>query len=171
LLYTIDAFADDPVEQLNDAISKGETEKALTVIQAGLDVNKSDKLGRVPIFEACWTNNLVVVKALINAKADVNIKKPDGSTPIMIVPFPKESVDLIKVLIQAGADVNAKSEHGWTPIMGAAQDGAVEVIQLLIAAGADVNAKNARGETALSLAKKFEYSEVVDLLQKAGAKE
>ena len=61
-----------------------------------------------------------MVKALIEAGADVNKARNDGWTPLYSAAS-KGHEAVVKALIEAGADVNKAENDGWTPLYIAAQ--------------------------------------------------
>ena len=56
-------------------------------------------------------NDANIVKAYIDAGADVNAKDIDGGTALMCV-VALGRLNVVKELIKAGADVNAKDNNG-----------------------------------------------------------
>ena len=80
-----------------------------------------------------------IVSAFIRLGADVNARKENGWTALMIA-AQKDHPEVIKALINSGADVNAREENGWTALMIAVQEDHPEVIKALIDGGADINA-------------------------------
>ena len=125
------------------------------------------------------SGNLEIVKAMIEAGADVNVADKDGVTVLMSVVGSSgliggNRLEITRALLSAGADVNAKSKNGGTALMKAASsNGDFEILKELIAAGADINAKNDNGQTALDIAKfeaGFQRDEILKALRAAGAK-
>jgi len=74
------------------------------------------------------------VRALLDAKADVNARKADGGTAL-IVASEKGHKDVVKALIGAKADVSAKATGG-TALFLATKHGFTEVARMLKQAGA-----------------------------------
>ena len=138
-------------------------------------------------------NKLNMIRALIAAGADVNMKEkntPRSQTLLhnMILTggafFLRRAVDIeaLEMLINAGADVNAIMKYGYTPLhlltmsMSVSSVNYLEAIRILIEAGADVNAKDNYGNTPLHLLVanpfrfRFNYSlEAIRILIEAGA--
>ena len=50
--------------------------------EAELDVHARDRYGRTQLHRAAYKGNVETVKALLNARADVNAKDDDGFTPL-----------------------------------------------------------------------------------------
>jgi ankyrin repeat protein len=113
-----------------------------------------------------------VAELLIAKGADVNPKREDGATPLLIAAVAGHK-EVAELLIAKGADVNAKDKKGWTLLQHAVMMSKREIVGLLITKGADVNAKVApidrffNGKTPLDLASK---DEIADLIRKHGGK-
>ena len=60
-----------------------------------------------------------MVRALIEAGADVNKAKDDGVTPLYIATCNGHEA-VVRALIEAGADVNKAKDNGVTPLFIAA---------------------------------------------------
>jgi WD40 repeat protein/uncharacterized protein YecT (DUF1311 family) len=128
----------------------------------------TDKNGKMVVINKSLVGNVEVVRALLAAKADVNVKSnKNGRTALMAASL-FGTVEVVRELLAARADVNAKSNDGGTALMEASRYGNVEVVRELLAAKADVNAKNNDGRTALMEASKG-HDDVVKLLKEAGA--
>lgn len=75
-------------------------------------------------------NNNEIVKALIQAGADVNATTHTGQTVLMIA-VRENDINSVKLLIQAGADVNAKDVFGETALTIANKYKHTEIIDIL----------------------------------------
>jgi tRNA A-37 threonylcarbamoyl transferase component Bud32 len=91
------------------------------------------------------------VKALVTAKADVNLPDQYGYTPLTRV-APRGYEAVIQVLMEAKADVNLLNKDGSTPLTRAASNGYEAVARVLIEAKADVNLPDKNGPTPLTWA-------------------
>ncbi|VUC36282.1 unnamed protein product [Clonostachys rosea] len=84
------------------------------MLKAGVDINAKDKEGCTALHYAVgwWPT---VVRALINAGADSNIIRDDGSTPLHVC----QSIESFRILVEEGkADINHQRESdGKTPIL------------------------------------------------------
>ena len=132
-----------------------------------------------------------VLRSLLAAGAQPEIRSNDGTTPMMAAAgcgrwghwtnTPRASrqpmaEEAFRILIAAGVDVNATNEGDFTALHCAAFSGLNELVQLLVEHGADIDARDWRGRTAYRLAEgakqSFHYQawpEVAALLAELGA--
>ncbi len=125
------------------------------------------------LFEAVSSGNLVSVRRMLAAGAEINSRDREGATLLMLASH-AGNLPMVLALIEAGADVNASDERGWTPLMKAAYNaeldrGFADVAQALIDAGANVEAPIAYGIRPLMLAAGYGETAVVETLLKEGA--
>ena len=106
------------------------------------------------------TSDMVLMKTLMDAGADLNVTTDDHTTPLMMtaglnwhdissVGSDKDSIAMVQLMLDHGADVNAFNDEGLTALHGAAQRGSIAMVNFLLSKGALLNAKNKRGRTAL----------------------
>ena len=132
-----------------------------------------------------------VMRALLDAGADLKLTADDGTTPLMVAsglgrctfnpnitrgarsPSAEAAVTL---LLDRGAAVNAVNQADFTALHGAAMRGLNEVIRILVDRGANINARDFRGRTAFRMAEgskqsfQFQaYSETAEYLESLGA--
>ncbi len=79
---------------------------------------------------AAYQGNVDLVKSLLAAGADVNIKNQEGDTALILAAM-KGHDEVVMVLIDAGADVNIKSNHGLTALSVSEWYGHTEISRLL----------------------------------------
>lgn len=113
---------------------------AAVLIARGAAVNARGHCGQTALDSAAERDNVELVRALLDAGADINAKDKDGATPLLDALQDAESCDfkMARLLIKRGADVNLRGTYGKTPIEQAAQVGAVDIVKLLLAKGARV---------------------------------
>ncbi len=157
--------------------------------------NDADNNRGMPLQQAASHGNLDVVKALVEAGADLNAIDEDGGTALSWAADPGR-FEVIKYLVEHGADVNAGKnalatacenghldiarylidagagieaglgEHDMTPLVAAAINDHRDVVDLLLERGADLHAK---GDFALEWAAQLGKTEMVDYLLSLGA--
>ena len=146
VVYDINKPPDELVDELDGKIRDGEVESAKALARAL--VQRRDDLGFDVVLEATRRGISDVVRALIEAGADLNKAHNDGRTPLyMAAQEGHEAV--VKALIEAGVHVNKTDDDGWTPLYIAAQEGHEAVVKALIEAGPDVNKTDDDGWTPL----------------------
>jgi uncharacterized protein len=139
------------------------------LIKSGINLNiKYSYYGWTALHWAAFHGKLDIVKALINAGADVNAKDNDGWTALHLA-AKYGDLDVVKALINAGADLNVQDNFGRTALHWAARNGKLDIVKALINAGADLNTQTSYDWTALYLAARNGNLDIVKALIDAGA--
>src|SRR5262249_35788187 len=96
---------------------------------------------QTPLIWAAPTGSPELIRALIDAGANVNAQDIQGMSPLMLaVASENQDVAVVKVLLQSGANVNARSARGETALDWAKKFGSRPVIAALEKAGAKAGA-------------------------------
>ncbi|SHN64942.1 ankyrin repeat domain-containing protein [Desulfovibrio litoralis] len=173
LFLYIPAYSSNNEELLLVLSERGDLEGVKKVIANGVDVNATDKNSYTALIKTLTSPyfNPEVMRTLIKAGADVNVKGNDGFTPVMAAAYLVKNPDIINELIKAGANVNAKLNDGQTALMFAMNryDSNYKIIKTLIDAGANVNAKEEKGVTVLMMAADYQPTQIIKELIRAGA--
>tara|TARA_R110000868_G_scaffold355845_4_gene617431 strand:+ start:721 stop:2013 length:1293 start_codon:yes stop_codon:yes gene_type:complete len=110
------------------------------------------KTGGTPLFFAAQMNNLKIVQALINAKADVNRTNSRGLTPLFIACV-KNAKEVSALLLNSGANPNISDTKKQTsPLHIAAERNSIAIMMYLMKAKANINAQTSNGATPLFMA-------------------
>lgn len=118
--------------ELSYAIDENDLETVKQAIKDGASVNEKNVCGIPPLCLAAWGHgNIEVVKALLQAKADIDAKDWDGNTAL----FYPRNAEIAHALIVAGATINIKNKKGETPLSIAKKRGNKEIIKLLTCTG------------------------------------
>ncbi|MEM8523217.1 MAG: ankyrin repeat domain-containing protein [Bacteroidota bacterium] len=144
---------------LMEAIEEGSIRTIESLLDAGADINGSNRNGWTPLIEAADEGNLRIVEFLVSRGANVNAASNIGWTPLMEA-VDEKSLNVVRYLIQKGANVNTATKgefregvgggnyyivhQGWTPLFEAIDEDAVASAELLFKQGADVNASLSR---------------------------
>ena len=109
------AIADKPKIDIQAAIISGNLEVVKQHIEAGTDINMKDQMsGSTPLITAASFGKTAIVKALIDANADLDLKNNEGSTALHSAAFFCR-IEIVQMLLDAGADKNIKNNHAATP--------------------------------------------------------
>ena len=174
------------------ACGTGDLRGATPLWVAAYDMNGARGQAHVfAVMPSATTTGVGVMRALLDAGADLHLTTSDGTTPLMAAAglgpatyTPREprgvrarsSERAVEFLHGAGADINATNEAGFTALHGSAFRGMNEVIEYLVANGADIDARDFRGRTAFRMAEgskqSFQFQtwpETAALLARLGA--
>lgn len=103
-----------PKIDIQTAIMTDNLEVVKQHVAAGTDINKKDQMsGATPLISAVTFGKTNIVKTLIDAKADLNIKNNDGATALHVAAFFCR-VEIVQLLIDVKADKTAKNNFGAT---------------------------------------------------------
>lgn len=132
-------------ERFAAAVGDGNLEAVQLFLQLGQSPNYVDQAGNHQLLLAtqfCANEPVAdrgaIVRALLAAKAEVDTKDQNNSTPLL---WAAQSCDgeTVKALLAAGAKVNNKSKGGATPLMMAKVLNRPEIVAILQKAGGKEN--------------------------------
>ena len=168
------AMPDTDFVALCETGTAAEVEQAL---KSGVNANAKDAdgfsaLGTAAMRESDDSEAIFVVRALLDAGADVNGTDRDGETALMKAVEYRSDIRVVQALLDAGANPNVRNRYGSTPLReasGYARN--LPVVQVLLAAGAQVDARNGNdGCTALArAAQRHNDASMVQTLLDTGA--
>jgi ankyrin repeat protein len=143
----------------------------VTIVSVGaLGAALMHAAGPSTVLDAAMAGNRDVVRALLQAGADVNSALGDGMTALHYAAT-RNDAELAKILIVAGANMKATTRlGGYTPLLLASRTGNAAVLETLVAGGADPNSATVNGTTALMFAAASGKTDAVKLLLDKGAK-
>lgn len=163
-------------EELVDALTERDSDRAILLIDAGADPNYRRIGDGTPLIVAARNGLVSVVEGLLAHGADVNLESPGDGNPLIIAAA-SGNERIAMLLVAAGADVNAFVEDDETPLINAARNGQLGMVKYLLGQGADVNFSVIANEllaperrSALSEAEKHGHRDVANFLRASGAK-
>ncbi|KAK9884176.1 hypothetical protein WA026_005131 [Henosepilachna vigintioctopunctata] len=101
-----------------------------------------------------------ILKKMLDAGADPNMKDPSGNAALHIEVLrtsPEKQKKFIQLLIKYKADINMRNENGWTPLHLAIREGYEDVVYNLLRKGADINIKDNNGTTQMKTAFSYRF--------------
>lgn len=157
------------VTPLMEACETGQLASVELLVEAGAEVNATDKETSTVLMHACGgASTPKIVQYLIDHGALVNERDASGCTALTMAAAHGD-VGIVRALLAAKADVNAESDEQETPLTFAVVWGHLEVVRALVDAGADVKWTDDKQWTPLRYAIFEENWEIANLLQECGA--
>ncbi|MBI4063770.1 MAG: ankyrin repeat domain-containing protein [Elusimicrobia bacterium] len=162
----------------------GDTKLIERLVDEGADVNavaqggwkrnsrEGFTAGGTPLLRAITANSAKAANALLEKKADINLKDKDGRDPLLWVleqielsRAPDFSVLIATLAARNPATINDFDANGDPAVVRQAASGRTGIVRgLLAASNINVNRKGKNGNTALIEAAKRGYFEIVELL-------
>jgi len=157
--------------------------------QPSFDGRWANQTGATAFWRAAQSDDVTVMKLLLDHGADATLASADHTTPLMVAAGVgwsdgqshgalSEAPDAIQICLDHGADMNAQNDEGNTALHGASFRGAGNVVELLAAKGARLDIKNKEGRMPVNMAEGMhigpggwvEHEEIVALFKKLMAK-
>ncbi len=120
------------------------------------------------LVDAARRGDRETVRALVQARTEVNAADADGTTALHWVSY-RDDLDSVNLLIAAGANVNAANDLGATPLWIACENAGAPLVSVLLKAGANPNLALLAGETPLMVASRSGKAAIVEQLLVKGA--
>ena len=134
---------------LSWAVWRGDLESAQTLLAHRADCNKSDILGKPPIYYAASTSR-ECVELLIQANADVHIRDLEKRTLLHhVAQSTSQDVEMVNFVLQTDIDINAVTMYGETALITTDN---LEIATCLMRKGVDQKHYTEAGKNALSRA-------------------
>lgn len=106
---------------MSAAIKKAESD------QVGVLVNAN---GMTPLMEAVCDDSIDTVRALLDSGVDLNAKREDGFTALLLAAFFGRN-EIVELLLERGADIHAKTRFGTSALMWATARGFPKIVNVL----------------------------------------
>jgi ankyrin repeat protein len=156
--------------ELMRAAKQGDYELVFARIDAGDDVNQTNRNGGTPLMYAALGGNRRIVALILARGGEVNAAASNGWGALMIASA-KGYDEIVGLLLENGADPNLSDVYLWTPLMRAVYERRLRAAEILLADPlTDVNQRGENGATALHLAASKGYTRLARLLLQHGAR-
>lgn len=151
-----------------EAERKARLEVLALVLSRKPDLGKSLS-GTLPIlYPAIMTNDVELLRILIQSGANVNARDGIWSTPLHLAASREANREMMDALIAAGSDVDASDKKGKTPLMIAARAGSTIGIEVLLSHKASADAEDDQGIPAIGHAALSGHDELVRMIHQKG---
>ena len=163
----------DNLSALFDAVRQKHTAVVKLLIDAGADLETTNKRLCTPLLYACEKGSQPIVKMLVEAGAEVRCAPQDGH-PCLTIAAGFGHIETVRYLVGVPqVDVSHKEEGGYTALLAAAENcqKRADVVEVLIDAGSDIEAKLGErdGRSPLLVASECGNLRAVEVLVRAGA--
>ena len=140
------------------------------LLDAGANPNHVDDATMAPIHQIVLLRDKKLVAKAIEAGADVNLVRHNGTTPLMLAAITKNNASVIELLVEKGANTNTKiSLNGITALHLAVTQNRIKNIKKLLKLNADVDALDKQKRSPLFIAVGTRKLAAVKLLIEHGA--
>ena len=151
---------------LMKAIHDNDEARIKTLIAGGANVDELDTNGDAPLVMAAYLGHSGIVKALLDAGADVRAVDPGMRATALHAAAYAGRTEAARLLIRSGIDINKQGpQNGYTALHDAIWENHVDTARVIIEAGADLTLKSHRGETALDFARTKGRTEIVRFIE------
>ena len=116
----------DTQTPLTAAITRGDTQAAVKLINEGAKVNETGKVNDSPLLVAAMHDNLEAAKLLLTKGADPNLVNALGETPLLYASL-NGNAAMLTLLLDQRADPKIVTKSGTTLLMGAATGGDIKI--------------------------------------------
>lgn len=142
----INATAKDGTTPLYVAVTKGRSNIAKLLIDAGADINiPAEDWKWKPIQKAANRGHYEICKMLIEKGADINEKTITGKNALHIA-IQQGHTKIVKLLVESGADLTEKTPRGLTPLQLSELEGFLDISEYLSKAEKNSGLKSKRLE-------------------------
>jgi predicted Zn-dependent protease len=151
----------------NLLVASGSTRLVSLAMKVGLNLDARCN-GACPIFKAVRASDETMLRYLIAAKVNVDVRDGFSATPLILAVEENEP-EMVADLIAAGADVNAIDSSGFSALRHAVRKNHADLAEQLIRAGANANIADDSGITPLMQAANDGNLQLAQILLSHGA--
>ncbi|XP_066547687.1 E3 ubiquitin-protein ligase MIB2 [Amia ocellicauda] len=119
--------------------------------------------GKTALQVAAHQGHMEVVKVLLQANSNIEVKDEDGDTALHYTAFGNQA-EIARLLLSKGANVNLLNNSMCTALHIAVNKGFTEVVRVLSEHNADVNLQDSYGDTPLHDAIAKDFRNIIEIL-------
>jgi hypothetical protein len=150
-------------ESLFRCVREGMVREVSLFFAAGFSPDARDEAGVALLNMAARAKNPDMLRALIDAGAQVNSLAADRGSSALLDAVMLRRPDLLRILMEAGADINLKTKDGQSALIIAVGAGDAACTEILLKAGADPDDADALGASARKYAVLFHNTALMAL--------
>lgn len=152
--------------ELMTAVQQNNVAAVETLIAQGVDVNELDASQDAPLVMAAYKGYADIVKALLEAGADVAAVDPGMKATALHAAAYAGRTEAARLLIEYHIDIDKQGpRNGYTALHDAVWQNNVDTAEVIINAGADLHIKSNDGKTVLAFAKSQNYNAIAALIE------
>jgi len=158
-------------QKLLEAVEAKNYKDVERYIKDGEKVNKPNKEGMFPLWNAVWNQDVKMVDLLLKNGADPKqrFKGKESKTACLEIAAQEGLLEIAKLLVDAGSDINERGFRGHTPLRIASRNGHFELVKYLLSKGSEVDSRGDDEATPLEHAASKGHLEIVKILVENGA--
>ncbi|XP_061456811.1 E3 ubiquitin-protein ligase MIB2 [Rhineura floridana] len=154
--------SDNPGGLVTEA-AHGHAPKVRDLVQKYPDKVDTKNQGRTALQVASYLGQVEVVKILLQAHANINLRDEEGDAALHYAAFGNQA-EIARVLVSKGANGNLLSNAKCTALHIAVNKGFTEVVQALCEHNCDVNLPDSFGDTPLHYAVTADFKGIIEAL-------
>ncbi|HUE85726.1 MAG TPA: ankyrin repeat domain-containing protein [Vicinamibacterales bacterium] len=152
---------------LMKAVQSNDVAAVNALIAQGADVNELDPNGDAPLVMASYKGHTEIVRALLDASADVAAVDPSMKATALHAAAYAGRTDAARVLIEYRIDIDKQGpRNGYTALHDAIWQNHIDTAKVLIEAGAKLHLTSHEGATPLQFAKSRGRREIAALIER-----
>jgi hypothetical protein len=148
-----------------DAVRQGDQTSCELFLDAGFAPDLTDKKGVSLLCLAVRSSHMGVLKLLLDAGADVNLRSRDRDNSPVMDAAAEGQTEIVSELLRRGADLGGVSRNGQNALVLAIGKGAQDVAALLLEAGGDPFVADKLGMNACQYAQMLGRTEFLELVR------
>lgn len=106
------------------------------LVEKGAPIDLRDKEGRTALHLAAYAGQAVAVAALMDQKADPEIKENVGGMTALHLAVTQKQSETVRVLLEKGANPSSEEKNGYTPLFIAEHEELDDIMDILQQHGA-----------------------------------
>ncbi|XP_053308066.1 E3 ubiquitin-protein ligase MIB2 isoform X3 [Spea bombifrons] len=141
----------------------GNAAKVREILQKHPDKVDVRNQGRTALQVAAHLGFIEVVKILLQANANIDLKDDEGDSALHYAAYGNQAA-VVRVLLGKGADTELLNNTKFTALYIAVNKGFTEVVQALCVPNSSINIQDSRGDTALHCAITADFRSIIEIL-------